>query len=240
MLYSKIIRAVKSHRFIEAVRSHMAYIILPKNEVIISSMRALPDDIILRSRYPERDYVRISTLELMAYEINKNNVAGSCAELGVYQGNFASCINRAFPERDLYLFDTFEGFADSDVLADISSSYSQGDQDFSNTSVECVLKKMQNPMKCKIRKGWFPQSAEGLDDITFCFVSLDADLHDPIYAGLKFFYPKMERGGVIFVHDFNNRNYLGTKKAVEEFVLEENVPYCCLPDCSGSVVIMKN
>src|SRR4029079_18426640 len=56
------------------------------------------------------DYIRLSTLELVAYEIDRNNILGSVAELGVYKGKFARYINQLFPNRKLYLFDTFMGF----------------------------------------------------------------------------------------------------------------------------------
>ena len=56
------------------------------------------------------DYIRLSTLELAADEINAKNLQGNVAELGVYKGKFARYINQYFPERDFYLFDTFEGF----------------------------------------------------------------------------------------------------------------------------------
>ena len=59
---------------------------------------------------PITNYIRISTLELVAQEIYDNNVPGSIAEVGVYKGQFAKYMNEVFPEKTLYLFDTFEGF----------------------------------------------------------------------------------------------------------------------------------
>lgn len=37
------------------------------------------------------------------------------AELGVYKGKFAVEINKLFPYKKLYLFDTFEGFFSQDI-----------------------------------------------------------------------------------------------------------------------------
>ena len=56
------------------------------------------------------DYVRVATLELIAEEIKQQNVQGSVAELGVYQGEFSKYINQVFSQRKLFLFDTFKGF----------------------------------------------------------------------------------------------------------------------------------
>lgn len=75
---------------------------------------------------------------------------------------------------------------------------------------------MQHPEQCIIRKGYFPESAINTDD-NFVLVSLDTDLFAPIYEGLNFFYPRLVKGGCIFIHDFNNDSYKGARKAVELF-----------------------
>src|SRR5205814_5647940 len=184
------------------------------------------------------DHVRHSTIELVSYEINKNNLEGSVAELGVYKGKFARYINQYFPDRSLYLFDTFEGFDNKDITSERQQRFSSGTQDFSDTSIECVLKQMPFAGKCIPIKGFFPQSAKDVEDI-FVFVSIDADLYDPIYSGLQFFYPKLARGGYIFIHDFNNDNYRGARKAVEQFCLEEKIGFVPIPDFAGSSIITR-
>ncbi|MCD2425979.1 TylF/MycF family methyltransferase [Niabella pedocola] len=183
-------------------------------------------------------YVRISTLELIAEEIRKNNVEGSVAELGVYRGDFAKYINEAFPEKTLYLFDTFSGFSEKDVLVEKAHDYSPGTQDFSDTNVALVLDKMSKPDNCIIKKGYFPDSLEGLED-DFAFVSLDADLYQPIFEGLKYFYPRLSKGGFILIHDYNNDEYKGVKKAVTDYCHNEGIPFVPICDPWGSAVIAK-
>ena len=182
---------------------------------------------------------RSAVLELMYREIMRYEVEGSAAELGVYRGDFAKLINHFLPDRKLYLFDTFEGFDTRDTDFDVKAGLRpRTPTDFSQTSVELVMSKMQHPENCIIRKGWFPDTAEGVDD-TFCFVSLDADLYKPILAGLEFFYPKLVHGGVIMIHDFNNSQYGGAREAVREFCESNSIGYVCLPDDCGSAVIVK-
>lgn len=41
------------------------------------------------------------------------------------------------------------------------------------------------------------------------------------------------------VHDFNNVNYKGCKKAVKQFCLENQIGYVCISDVGGSAVIVK-
>jgi len=184
------------------------------------------------------DYIRLSSLELVSNEINAKGLTGNVAELGVYKGKFARYINSYFPDRLLYLFDTFEGFDNRDITKEKDEKFSSGDQDFSDTSVTGVLKLMPFPAKCQAVKGFFPESAKGIDD-KFVFVSLDADLYEPIYSGLQFFYPKLVSGGYIFIHDFNNDLYKGSRKAVVQFCAEQKIGFVPLPDSGGSAIIVK-
>jgi O-methyltransferase len=192
-----------------------------------------------RCRVPSvTSYIRVNTLELVANEIYENNVPGAVAELGVYQGEFAEMLNTVFPEKKLYLFDTFEGFHKKDTDIEVNKSFSTGKQDFSNTSIDIVLNRLPNEQNCIIKKGWFPESAAGVDD-SFCFVSLDADLFKPIYDGLEFFYPRLNKGGYIFIHDFNNDEYKGVKQAVKEFCSRYSLAYTPMSDAWGTVIIAK-
>ncbi len=210
---------------------------LQKKKIFIGSSL----DYLFRERKLDQnyfDYIRLSSLELISFEINNKKLEGNVAELGVYKGKFARYINQYFPGRTLYLFDTFEGFHGADIAKEKEQNFSSGEQNFSETSVEEVLKRMPFPNQCRPYKGFFPESAAGVDD-QFVFVSLDADLYDPLYAGLQFFYPKLVQGGYIFIHDFNNDNYKGARRAVETFCAQERINYLPLPDSGGSAVIMK-
>jgi O-methyltransferase len=185
------------------------------------------------------DYIRLATLELVANEIQKKNLPGNVAEVGVYKGKFAKHINQYFPSKKLYLFDTFEGFNEKDIQTEKKLGLNDANQDFSDTSADQVLKNMPFPKQCIIKKGFFPDTAAGIDD-SFVFVSLDTDLYEPIYQGLVYFYPRMEKGGYIFVHDVNNDCYKGAAKAVEQFSEEQQISFIPIPDSCGSVVFIKN
>ncbi len=184
------------------------------------------------------DYVRYTSLALCCQEISVKKLQGNLAEVGVYKGNFAKQINALFPDKKLYLFDTFEGFSESDISVEKQEGYSAANQDFSATSINLVKSKMKYPQNCIFKKGFFPDTAKDVDD-TFCFVSLDADLFSPIYEGLKFFYPKLVSGGYIFVHDFNNVHYRGARESVIKFCREEKIGFVPIPDVCGTAIITK-
>lgn len=233
----KIIRVIREGRLVEVSRNYMAGILVTDKYRVVKNMNLAPNN--RKIKFSTMDFVRTGTLELMAYEINEKQLEGCVAELGVYRGDFAKYINRVFPDRKLYLFDTFEGFSEKDKEIDVKEGYSTGKQDFSDTNIDMVLRKMKNRENCVIRKGWFPETAKGLENEKFVFVSLDTDLYEPIYKGLQFFYPRLQRGGIIFVHDFNNCEYGGASAAVRKFSDEYGIPYLCLTDTCGSAVLLK-
>lgn len=184
------------------------------------------------------DYVRISCLELAAAEIYEQDLPGSVAELGVYQGDFAKDLNFIFPGKILYLFDTFTGFDARDVVTEVTKGFSNGNQDFSQTSVDLVLSKMPYPNKCVIKKGYFPETAISVNE-SFCLVSIDTDLYKPTLAGLKFFYPRLCKGGYLFIHDYNNNEYPGVAQAVKEFCRLAGCSFVPIGDIGGTAIISK-
>ncbi|MDR1955915.1 MAG: TylF/MycF family methyltransferase [Treponema sp.] len=116
----------------------------------------------------ENDYIRASTLELIANEIYDKNIGGSVAELGVYRGDFAKIINIAFPDRKLYLFDTFEGFDKRDIKTELENKYSKGDQNFSESNIELVLNKMKGILKFLVQPDRLKQG--GTDELSENYV----------------------------------------------------------------------
>ena len=190
------------------------------------------------------DYCRYNTLALLSEEIKKNEVEGNIAELGVFRGDFAKYLNRLFPERKLYLFDTFDGFDPGEQQYEIEQAYTKKEgfidnRDFKNTSVEVVLSKMDMPQNCIIKQGRFPETIPENEE-QYALVSVDCDLYLPVLAGIKYFYPRISDGGYLMLHDYNSVDFLGIKEAVTEcekiFGRMHKVP---LTDRDGTLVISK-
>lgn len=188
------------------------------------------------------DYNRIRTFELVVEEIREKEVTGAVAELGVFRGEFAKYINAAFSEKTCYLFDTFEGFRVDEAEREKREG-NCGDafiERFMNTSEEMVLRKMPVPEKIVCKKGLFPESLAGLED-TFAFVSLDVDFEQAIYDGLEYFYPRLNEGGYIFIHDYNSSTLGGVRNAVIKYERNNNINIAKvpIPDLCGTLVITK-
>lgn len=182
---------------------------------------------------------RIASLELASREIYDRGIKGAVAEAGVYRGYFAAYINRFFRDRKLYLFDTFEGFANEDIKLEKENGYTLMNAGcYSDTSIKTVIDKMPFSENIIVKKGYFPDTTVGMNE-EFCFVSLDMDLYQPIKAGLEYFYPRLSKGGYIFIHDCNigHVNYKGSRTALLEFITErENIGYVMLPDNKTAVI----
>ena len=115
----------------------------------------------------ERDYVREQTLLLIAEEIKRKKLKGDVAELGVYRGEFSKKINQLFPDKTLYLFDTFEGFNVIDIEKDVTLLNESTEQiKFKDTTEKMVLDKMVYPQKCVTKKGYFPDTFD-LENVNF-------------------------------------------------------------------------
>ena len=191
-------------------------------------------DSVLTERDLENDYVRMRTLEAICTQLGE--IPGAAAELGVYRGGFARCINSLLPERELYLFDTFEGFDEREAAGEAAGFV----QAHRNTSAGSVMRLMPHPECVRLMPGLFPASLRGLE-ARFALVSLDVDLEESTLAGLRWFWPRMNPGGFLLLHDYNNPTLPGVRAAVKRFEAEtgtrlNGVPLC---DVNGTLVLRK-
>lgn len=195
----------------------------------------------MRGGYLQSDYVRMKCFELAVKEIRKRKTVGETAELGVFRGEFAQYINIAFPDKKLYLFDTFEGFDACEALKEVRNGNTTDAfvEAYKQTSMGDVIQRMTHLDQVEIKQGYFPKSLKGLEE-TFAFVSIDVDFEDSVYEGLKYFYPRLAEGGYIFVHDYNS-SLLGVERAVDRFEKEMDGMICKMPlcDANGTLVISK-
>lgn len=202
-----------------------------KNKSISKELKSL--------EFETRDKVRFYTLWFQIEHLKKNRVPGSFAELGVYKGITANIIYEMDRRRTLHLFDTFEGFDERDLQAENNNGTKYSKKEFADTSVEAVRAYINGGDKIVFHKGYFPQTAIGLESEQFAFVSIDADLYRPTLDGLNFFYERLSPEGVMLIHDYNH-NWEGVKKALDEFL--RTIPECIveIPDWQGSALIVKN
>lgn len=198
---------------------------IPKSKIqVLLEDRTLLNEILSRyNQYDEQTDRRVVWLRNYAEYAGIHGFLGNVAECGVCMGEFSYYINKYFPNKQLYLFDTFEGFSERDLCMERSlkneaflKSVFNDQTFFTAANEQIVMMRMLHPEKCILKKGYFPDTARGLEDI-FCFVNLDMDLYQPMLEGLRFFYHKMCPGGILLLHDYFHPELPGVKQAVEDF-----------------------
>lgn len=206
---------------------------------VITTPHSLQNSLLPESE-KSNDYVRTATLELLCRRLT--SLPGSLAELGVYKGGFARCLNLLMPDRSLYLFDSFEGFEAKEGQREQDMCHCSGPflDAHKNTSVQLVLNKLPHPEKAIICPGYFPASAQNISE-QFCLVSLDVDFEDSTLEGLHYFWPKIVNGGYILLHDFNSPKLSGVAAALTRFEKElgTRIPSVPLCDTGGTLILCK-
>lgn len=179
-----------------------------------------------------RDPVRYTTIALAIHSLAKAAAPGCFAEVGVYRGDTSRILHALAPDRRLYLFDTFKGFPAHET--------DEPDNRFRETSLDLVHRMLGDLNNVIIREGYFPETARGLESERFSFVMLDVDKYKPTLAGLQFFYPRLNHGGYMMVHDYNSpeSNY-AVSQAVDEFMAGKPEPIIQVADAGGSVLFRK-
>jgi O-methyltransferase len=191
----------------------------------------------LKRRYPDK--TRFYTWWLQNERLKADKIPGAYAEVGVYKGDSAAILHAMDPDREFYLFDTFMGFPASDLEGETGEAAAYTTDNFADSDTEHLLSRFENKDKIHLQKGYFPDTSEGLEEKRFALVNLDADLYKPTKAALEFFYPRLSPGGVIFVHDYNQK-WEGIKTAVSEFAQKIPESFVTAPDTEGTVMIVRN
>ena len=158
------------------------------------------------------------------------------AQMVVASPGFMTAIG--VPEVDMlslyYLFDSFEGFG---AEAQASEAFQAAHR---NTAVDKVLSIMPYPESITVKPGFFPESLDGLEE-RFCLVSLDVDFYTGTLDGLRYFWPRLEKGGYLLLHDWGSPKLPGVAKALADFETEIGTTVSAVPLCDvgGTLVLCK-
>ncbi|HXW31146.1 MAG TPA: TylF/MycF/NovP-related O-methyltransferase [Xanthobacteraceae bacterium] len=184
------------------------------------------------------DLPRLYLLLLNVARVIRENIPGDLAELGVYQGNTARILAEAARSsgRRLYLFDTFAGFHSRDLRGPDQGGV-RGH--FGDTSLEKV-QAFVGTHGVEYIVGRFPDSlAQQPMPQQFSIVHLDCDLHDPMLAGLTYFYPRLSPGGLLILHDYSSGHWTGGCQAIDAFMADKPERLVLMPDKSGTAIMIK-
>jgi len=190
---------------------------------------------LIRSVYRERRILVQPFEALLVYHLAamRSRSPGAMAEVGVAGGGTAKLICAAAGDKDFFGFDTFSG------LPAVQKEDTHGKVRFFKAhqfaaDEESVRKYLSPFRNVHLVRGVFPESARDLQEATFGFVHLDADLYESTREGLRFFWSRMTSGGVILIHDSHAD---GVKRAITEFIEQHAIHSCFKAVCSQFVIL---
>jgi Macrocin-O-methyltransferase (TylF) len=184
------------------------------------------------------DLPRLIAFMLNIEQVLKDGVAGDFAELGVWRGNTAAVLAHyaATDARGTILFDTFSGFDKRDLTGIDAGQKSY----FWDTSLALAQSVVGHTGSVDYVKGYFPDSIREDDRARrYAVISLDCDLYAPTKAGLEFFYPRMNRGGLFLLHDYSGGVWSGCTRAIDEFRAASGEQVVLIPDAAGTAIMRK-
>ena len=241
----KELDAIWHQRLFERERSytpHLAAIVQPQSHTDFHEHQEF--DEVFRLWTQNWNWYGLDKARLWSLVLNVKRVLtkreGSLAEVGVYKGNCGSVLSYYAEQfgRVLYLADTFEGFDPRQFEQGMGPGKEAA---FKDTSLELAKSNVGGYSGNRWVVGAFPKSiTEEMRADAYAFVSLDCDIYAPTAEGLRFFWPRMTPGGMIFIHDYSSGYWPGATKAVDEFCKSENIDGVMLSDACGSFVITKH
>ena len=184
----------------------------------------------------------VALVDVVKYVCN-NKIPGSIIECGVWKGGSMMAVAKTLldlkqSDRDLYLFDTFEGMTKptdydqkmhatekaivkfgKEKISEDSSSWCRSPLDDVKKAVYSVGydKKKIHFIKGKV-EDTIPEKAP--EEISL--LRLDTDWYESTRHELEHLFPHISKGGVILIDDYDT--WKGVKKAVDEYISNNKVP----------------
>jgi len=157
-------------------------------------------------------------------------VDGDSAECGAWRGGSSWLIARGL-NRTHHVFDSFEGL--SPPAERDGAHFKKGDL---AVSEEEFRTRMAGIPGLQIYKGWIPTRFPEIADRRFCLVHVDVDLHQPTRDSIDFFYPRLNRGGILLLDDYGFHICPGAREAADDYFRDKPEPILELPSGQGLVI----
>jgi hypothetical protein len=203
----------------------------PADKVLAPSAPALSTEEI---KYRENDVI-INILRLALGRAPQQRKGPLfAAEVGVYRGRtlalIAAEIESAGVEAVIAGFDSFAGlpkFSETDSRLANALMIQRRNlmyADVSRREVEAFLAPFNGAKNIELHEGYFEQTFPAAPDRQYFFVNISCKLHSSHMLALNYFYPRLQKGGVILFDDYLDRSSTLAKVAIEEFLSDKPEP----------------
>lgn len=188
---------------------------------------------------------RIVALTQAVEYVQRSEFAGAIVECGVWRGGSMMAVARTLlaggdADRDLYLFDTFEGMsAPTDTDRDHRGNSAAGLLDSSSRDEAVWCYAGIEDVRANLESTGYPRErlhfVQGRVEDTIpdrapdeiALLRLDTDWYESTAHELSHLYPRLRSGGILIVDDYGH--WQGARKAVDEYfggrVLLQRIDY---------------
>lgn len=198
---------------------------------------------------------QVALLEAVRYVVRRG-VLGDFVECGVWRGGSSMIVALALAQlgvrdRDLWLFDTYEGMTpptdldrsvDGRLASDLLASQSKGDA----SSVWCcasldevhdtMLSTGYPPERIHLIKGAVEETIPATAPASIALLRLDTDWYESTRHEMDHLFPRVSPDGVLIVDDYGH--WQGARRAIDEYLREQQEHYLMLRlDYTGRLLI---
>jgi O-methyltransferase len=196
---------------------------------------------------------RLNALILAVRHVTKHRIPGAIVECGVWRGGSMQAAARTLlsagdTERELYLFDTFEGMPpptdrdkrrDGEAAADLMARQEKDRPIWAVATLDDVQEGFSHVPYPEERVHY----VQGLVEETIpvgapeeiAILRLDTDWYESTKHELEHLYPRLARGGVLLIDDYGW--WQGSREAVDEFLEKTGARLLLLRMDEGRVAV---
>jgi hypothetical protein len=169
--------------------------------------------------------------------VTANSIEGSIVECGVWKGGSMAAVARTLlanreTNRDLYLFDTFEGMSeptsrDVDYAGKTATEVLQEDEGFKcgNAPLQIVRTVLQDTGyptdRIHFIAGKVEDTIPANAPATISLLRLDTDWYESTKHELVHLFPRLSRHGVVIIDDYGH--WKGSRQACDEYFAENRI-----------------
>lgn len=203
--------------------------------------------------YLSCDITRISKI-LAHYEIYKmtREIPGAIVECGVLKGAsfsrfamFREIFGNPFSKK-IIGFDTFDTFPETEFEGDKDARNRQinaaGINSISVDQLYEVLKNKGIEKNVELVEGditkTVPEYIEKHPELKISMLNLDTDIYEPAVTILKYMYPRITKGGVLILDDYET--FPGEAKAVDDYFKDKKIEIKKFSFCMTPCYVIKS
>ena len=168
------------------------------------------------------------------------HLPGDFVECGVNTGgrSLAVCDYLDFNtiDKSFYLFDTYNG-----IPIDMASASEHGravmeNELYYDECFELVRRNFAPYPRAVLVRGAIPETLNDVRIDEVAYLHIDMNIAAPERAAIEHFWPKMTRGGIVYLDDYGWTPYRAQKDTMDEFAAAQGVEIMMLPTGQGLLI----